>query len=213
MTRLFVPDGPVHRALAAWWGWVRVGLVWWLGCLPLVTAPVMTLWLLHATRCRLDGGAEPGPAETLRFVRARLRPAAALAAIHGGILALLAVAALGPSPGGAFDLVLPAVVLGVGATWALVAPWSLVLLEQRDDGAAAALRAAYVRALSRPLLALCAVAGTAACVAAVLLGPPQIGLLLLLSAPGAVAVLLVRTCDRAGAVPHRPVPFVRKAFS
>jgi hypothetical protein len=123
------------------------------------------------------------------------------------------VAALGPSPGGVFDVVLPAAVLGVGTTWVLVAPWSLVLLEQCDDGARTALRAAYVRAMSRPLLALGAAAGTAACAAGVLLGPPQIGLLLLLSAPGAVAALLVRTCDRAGAPPHRPVPSFRKAVS
>jgi hypothetical protein len=213
MTRVLALDGPVYRALAAWWGWVRVGLVWWLGCLPLVTAPVMTLWLLHATRRRVEGRAEPGLAETLRFVRARLRPASALGLIHAGVLALLAVAALGPSPGGGFDVALPAAVLGVGITWALVAPWSLVLLEQRDDGARAALHAAYVRAMSRPLLACYAAAGTAGCAAAVVLGPPQVGLLLVLTAPGAVATLLVRTCDRAGAPPHRPCPPSERSLS
>jgi hypothetical protein len=213
MTRVLGPDGPVHRVLAAWWGWVRLGLVWWVGCLPVVTAPVATLWLLHATRRRLQGRAEPGPAETLRFARARLGPATALAGIHAGVLLLIAAAALGPSPGGVFDVLLPAAVLGVATTWSLVAPWSLVLLEQRADGARAALRAAYVRAMSRPLLALAAAAGTAAVAAAVLLGPQQIGLLLLLTAPGAVAVLLVRTCDRAGAVPHPPALPLRKVLT
>jgi hypothetical protein len=212
MTRVLAPDGPVYRGLAAWWGWVRIGLVWWLGCLPLVTAPVATLWLLHATRRRQDGRAEPGPAELLRFVRTRSRPAVALGGIHAGVLALVGVAALGPSPGGAFDLVLPAAVLGVGATWALVAPWSFVLLEQRDDGPRAALRAAYVRAMSRPLLALGAAAGSGAAVVAVVLGPPQVGLLIVLTAPGAVAALLVRTCDRAGNAPARPAPTVREAL-
>lgn len=213
MTRVLALDGAVYRVLATWWGWVRIGLVWWVGCLPVVTAPAMTLWLVHAARCQLDGCAEPGLAQTLRLVRRGFLPALALAGLHLAVLALIAVAALGPSPGGAFDIVLPAVVVGVAATWALVAPWSLVLLERRGDGALAALRAAYVRAMRRPLLALAAAAGIAACAGAVLLGPRQVGLLVLLTAPGAVAVLLVRTCDRAGPSPTRPVPSPRKAHS
>jgi hypothetical protein len=213
MTRVLAVDGVVYRVLAAWWGWVRIGLVWWVGCLPLVTAPVLTLWLVHVTRRRSEGCVEPTAAELVRFVRLRFRSALALAGIHAAVVLLVAVAALGPSPGGAFDLLLPAVVLGVGVTWSLVAPWSLVLLERRDDGAVAALRAAYVRAMTRPVLALCAAAGTAACVTVLLLGPPQLLLLLLLTAPGAVAVLLVRTCDRAGTPPLRSVPSVRKALS
>lgn len=212
MTSVLAPDGVVHRVLAAWWGWVRIGLVWWVGCLPVVTAPAMTVWLLHAARLQLDGRAEPGLVDTLRFVRRRFLPALGLAGLHLAVLALVAVAALGPSPGGAFDVVLPAVVLGVGGTWALVAPWSLVLLEQRGDGALAALRAAYVRAMRRPLLALGAAAGVAACAAVVLLGPRQTELLVLLTAPAAVAMLLVRTCDHAGPS-ARPDPSPRKAIS
>lgn len=210
MSSVLSVDAVPYRALAWWWGMVRLSLVWWLACLPVVTAPVATVWLVHATRRQLAGRALPGWTESRGLVARHFWPATRLFATHLAIVTLVCVASLGPSPGGALDLVLPLVVLAVALTWSLVGPWSVVLLEQRGDGARAALRASYVRALRRPMTASLGVLGTATCVVAVLLAPSEVVLLVALTAPVAAAAITIRTCDRAGFGPAELDPSTRE---
>ncbi|MFC7587022.1 hypothetical protein ACFQYP_27335 [Nonomuraea antimicrobica] len=143
-----------------------------------------------------------GPGETLRFLAGRLLPGLRLAGCHAGIAGLVLVGLLGPSPGGPYGWLVLVTSAVTGVTWLLVAPWSVVFFE-RDGRVGAALPAAYRLALSRPELALLAAAVVPAAVVA---GPslavrvPYAGPLLLVALPAAVASLVVRLGDRAGAL-------------
>lgn len=197
MTALLSVEGPVYRVLSGWWWLIRIGLIWFLGCLPVVTAPVSTMWLLDAVQRQLSGQPPADRREILALLKELCLPALRLAALHVLALAVLLSAALGPSPGGLFDLVLPAAVVCVGATWLLLTPWSFAALLQHRLGATAAFRRAYLTSIRLPLLAAGCVGGLAACAAIVFLIPAGFGLLVLPALPGLGACLLMHTYDRA----------------
>ena len=190
-------EGPVYRVLSGWWWLIRIGLIWFLGCLPVVTAPLSTIWLLDTVRRQLSGHPPADRREILGLLKELGWPVLRLAALHVLALAVLLGAALGPSPGGLFDLVLPAAVVCAGATWLLLTPWSFAALLRHRLGAAAALRRAYLTSIRSPLLATACVGGLAACAAIVFLVPAGFGLLVLPALPGVGACLLTQTYDRA----------------
>ena len=209
MTALLSVEGPVYRVLSGWWWLIRTGLIWFLGCLPVVTAPISTLWLLDTAQRQLAGRPPADRREILALLRELGWPALRLAALHGLALALLVGAALGPSPGGLFDLVLPAVVVCAGATWLLLAPWSFAVLlgtagsepvpadRRGRRGATDAFGRAYLISIRSPLLSSACAGGLAACAAIVILVPSGFGLLVLPAMPGLAACLLMQTYDRA----------------
>jgi len=199
MTALLSVDGPVYRALSGWWWLSRIGLIWLAGCLPVVTAPVSTLWLLDSVQRQLAGRPQAGRVETLSLLKQLSWPALRLFALHGFVLALLLSAALGPSPGELFDVVLPAVVLCVGVTWLLLTPWSVALLLRRRRGVIDAIVRAYLISIRSPLLAVTCLVGLALGATVLVLTPSQIAVLVVLTVPGLAACLLVATCDRADA--------------
>ncbi|MGW0804705.1 hypothetical protein [Nonomuraea sp. NPDC002799] len=194
---LFAPDGALLRGWSRWWFWAWTSCCWLLLCLPVITAPAATLWLIAQQRRHADGEAALGPGETLRFLRRRLLPSLRLAGCHLGIAGLVLIGLLGPSPGGPYGWLVLITSVVAGVTWLLVAPWSLVIFE---GGAVAALRTAYVLALSRIELALLAMASV---VAAALAVPflaaqvPYLGPLLVIALPAALAGLLIMLRDRA----------------
>lgn len=204
MTALLSVEGPVYRVLSGWWWLIRIGLIWFLGCLPVVTVPLSTIWLLDTVQRQLSGRPPADGREILALLKALSWPALRLAGLHVLALAVLLGAALGPSPGGLFTLVLPAVVVCVGATWLLLAPWSFAALLRHRLGATAAISRAYLTSIRFPLLAMACVGGLAACGAIVFLTPAGLGLLVLPALPGLAGCLLMHTYDRADLRHRRP---------
>jgi hypothetical protein len=197
MTYLLDVEGLPYRVLAGWVGMVRAGLVWLLCCLPIVTAPAATVILLRTVGPIAAGESAPGLAESLRLLRQEFWPALRLAATVVLGCGLVASALLGPSPGGAWDVVLPAVVLPVAVTWALVSQWAFPVIAQRADGARAALRYAYLRAIRRPDLALISTVGSVAILAVGLVLPGAVWIPYWLTVPALWAGLVTVTSRQA----------------
>ncbi|MBF8184189.1 hypothetical protein ITP53_00180 [Nonomuraea sp. K274] len=199
---LFAPDGALLRGWSRWWFWAWTSCCWLLLCLPMITAPAATLWLIAQQRRYAGGEAALGPGETLRFVVRRLLPALPLAGCHLGVAVLVLIGLLGPSPGGPYGWLVLITSVVAGVTWLLVAPWSVVIFE-RTGRTVVALRMAYVLALSRVELAVTA---TAVVIAAAVAGPflatqvPYAGPLLVIALPAATAGLVLKLRDRAAAV-------------
>ncbi|GAA4958949.1 hypothetical protein HD597_005466 [Nonomuraea thailandensis] len=197
---LLTPDGALMRAWSRWWLWAWTSGCWLLLSLPVITAPAATLWLVAQQRRRAAGEAPLGAAETARFLGRQLLPALRLAGCHAGIAALVLAGLLGPSPGGPYGWLVLITSVVAGATWLLVAPWSVPAFAQTGR-ALAALRAAYVLALSRIESALLATAAVIAAVAAPLVAirVPYLGPLLVVALPAATASLVISLYDRAAA--------------
>lgn len=219
MRDLLGPDGLPYRVLSRWLELVLLSLGWFLLALPVVTAPVATDWLLDGVRRGTAGLPLRGPRDTLDFLRRRFLATLPLAAVHLLVIVLLLVALLGPSPG-PFGPVVLVVAVVVGTTWALVAPWSVVLLDRRSTREA--LRASYLRALRHLPLSFLSLVAVVGGIAMVLTCPDWVRLPVVLTAPGALAAWLVGLCERAGPsdVVARTSPFapihrfpVRKATS
>lgn len=195
MTGLLATDGLLYRALTRVYDLVLISLLWLVLSLPLVTAPAATDWMLQAVARTGRGEPVPGVRDAVRHLRARFGPTGRLAMVHLMVLAVLVVGAIGPDPGGLLGLGVRVLVVGVGVTWTLVAPWSAVLLAERD--VRAAIRTAYLRALRHlPLSFLSAVAVTVGC-AAVLAAPAIVRLPVVLIAPATVAAVVAGLCQRA----------------
>ncbi|MEO3792941.1 hypothetical protein ABGB14_22230 [Nonomuraea sp. B10E15] len=199
---LLAADGALLRGWSRWWFWAWTSCCWLLLSLPVITAPAATLWLVAQQRRQARGEAALGPGETLRFLARRLLPALRLAGCHLGIACLVLIGLLGPSPGGPYGWLVLVTSVVAGVTWALVAPWSVVMFE-RTGRTVAALRMAYVLALSRIELALTA---TVAMLVAAVAGPflatqvPYAGPLLAIALPAATASFVIMLGDRAAAV-------------
>ncbi|TMR22281.1 hypothetical protein ETD86_12010 [Nonomuraea turkmeniaca] len=197
---LFAADGALLRGWSRWWFWAWTSCCWLLLSLPLITAPAACQWLIVQQRRLAAGEAALGPGETLRFLLSRLPAALRLAGCHLAVAGLVLVGLLGPSPGGAYGWLVLTTSVVAGATWLLVAPWSAVMLERTGGRAVAALRIAYLLALSRIELAL---TSTATVVAATVAVPflatkvPYLGPLLLVALPAATATIVTTLCDRA----------------
>ncbi|TYB56584.1 hypothetical protein FXF51_43175 [Nonomuraea sp. PA05] len=198
---LLTPDGALMRAWSRWWLWAWTSACWLLLSLPVITAPAATLWLVAQQRRRSAGEAPLGAAETVRFLGRHLLPALRLACCHAGIAALVLIGLLGPSPGGPYGWLVLVTSVVAGATWLLVAPWSVPAFA-RTGRAFAALRAAYVLALSRIESALLATAAVIAAAGApfVAIRVPYLGPLLVVALPAATASLVITLYDRAAAV-------------
>lgn len=195
-------DGLLFRGLTRWWDLVRLSVGWFVLALGVITAPVATDWLLDGVRRTRDGQPIHGPRGTVCFVRRRFAVSSRLALLHLLVAGVLTVALLGPNPGGALGFIVLAVAVPLGVTWGLVAPWSVALLDQHD--ARAALRVAYLRALSHlssSFLSLVAVIGGVALLVAT---PTWIRLPVLVTLPGAVAAVVTMLCDRAAPVRVSP---------
>lgn len=197
MSTVLAVDGAPYRLLSGWVSMVRAGLMWLVWCVPLITAPAAVVGLLRSVR-RIGSG-EPGPTltESPRLVREQFWPALRLAGMLAAGSGVVASATFGPSPGGAWDVVLPIVVLPVGATWLLVAQWAFPVLEQRGDGARAALAYAYLRAIRRPDLALVSAVGGIAIVVVGLVLPAAVWIPYWLSVPALLAGLGTITSRQA----------------
>lgn len=197
---LFAVDGALLRGWSRWWSWAWTSCCWLLLSLPLITAPAAGQWLIVQQRRLAAGEAALGPGETLRFLLSRLPAALRLAGCHLTVAALVLVGLLGPSPGGAYGWLVLTTSVVAAATWLLVAPWSAVMLEQTGGRAIAALRIAYLLALSRIELALTSTATVVAAAAAVpflATKVPYVGPLLLIVLPAATARIVTTLCDRA----------------
>ncbi|GAA3615169.1 hypothetical protein GCM10022419_120500 [Nonomuraea rosea] len=196
---LFAVDGALLRGWSRWWSWAWTSCCWLLLSLPLITAPAAGQWLIVQQRRLAAGEAALGPGETLRFVLSRLPGALRLAGCHLAVAALVLVGLLGPSPGGAYGWLVLTTSVVAAATWLLVAPWSVVLLERTGGRAVAALRIAYLLALSRIELALTSTATVVAAAAApfFVTKVPYAGPLLLIALPAATARVVTTLCDRA----------------
>ncbi|MFG1702708.1 hypothetical protein ACFLIM_05910 [Nonomuraea sp. M3C6] len=209
---LFAPDGALLRGWSRWWFWAWTSCCWLLLSLPVITAPAATLWLIAQQRRYAGGEAALGPGETLRFLARGLLPSLPLAGCHLGIAVLVLIGLLGPSPGGPYGWLVLITSVVAGVTWLLVVPWSVVIFE-RTGRTVAALRMAYLLALSRIELALTA---AVAVIAAAVAGPflatqvPYLGPLLMIALPAATASFVIMLRDRAAAVrdaiPPGPVP-------
>jgi hypothetical protein len=197
VTTLLSVDGPAYRLLAGWFALVRASLVWLVSCLPVVTAPAATVVLVRSVARLLAGEQPPGLVEGWRQVRRDLAPAARLAGLltAGWVLSLGAL--LGPSPGGMWDTVLPALVVPAVATWVLTCQWCFPILAHHGEGAVATLRRSYLAAIRRPGLAALNAAGTAALVGLGLLLPSVVWLPFWLTAPALLAAVTVVTSERA----------------
>ena len=194
---LLAVDRLPYRLLAGWVAFVRAGAVWLLLCLPVVTAPAATVVLLRTVSLVVEGSTPPTLAESWRLVRSHLGSSLRLAGLLVVGTAICAAAVFGPSPGG-WDTVLAFVTVPVALTWALVCPWAFPALEQRSDRSAlAALRAAYLRALRRPDLAIGSGLGTLGLVAIGALLPTAVWIPYWLTVPGLWAALVTYTSRRA----------------
>lgn len=197
MNQLLGVDGLPYRLLSGWVALVRAGLVWLLLSLPVVTAPAAVTVLIRSVDAVVSGRAAPSLAESVRLVRERLVPGLSLALVLLVGSTVTVAALLGPSPGGIWDLVLPALIVPVGVTWLLVCQWCFVLLEDAAGNVREALRRSYLRAVRRPdLAALCAV-GTAALPVVGLHVPAGCRLPYWLTVPALWALLATVTCRRA----------------
>jgi hypothetical protein len=199
MSALLAVDRLPYRLLAGWVAFVRAGAVWLLLCLPVVTVPAATVVLLRTITHVLAGEATPSLMDSWRLLRSHLLASLRLSAVLLAGTAVCAGALLGPLPAGSWHTVLPFVVIPVAVTWALVCPWAFPVLEQRSDGCAlAALRAAYVRAMRRPDLAVGSGLGTLALLAVGVLLPSTVWIPYWLTVPAVWAALVTWTSRRAG---------------
>lgn len=198
MTQLLAVDGPLYRVLSGWVAFVRAGVLWLVFSLPIVTAPSSTVVLLHSLHNMTAGKAAPTVAESWRLVRHNFWPALRLGAVQVLGYGVAVSAILGPSPGGIWDTVLPMVTIPVAITWVLVSQWSFAVLEERSDGATAALQYAYLRAIRRPDLAAAGALGSFVLVAVGLVLPATVWLPYWLTVPALWALLTTLTSRRAG---------------
>jgi hypothetical protein len=197
MTPLLAVDGLPYRLLSGWVALMRASLVWVLFSLPLVTAPAAVVVLIHTVRRVFAGEPPPGVGESWRMVRANLWQALALAGLVAAGSFVVVSALLGPSPGGVFDVILPVVAIPVAATWFLACQWSFAVIEERRDGALAALRYAYLRAIRRLDLAVVSLLGTIALLLAGLALPAAVWIPYWIVAPSLWATLVSATSRRA----------------
>jgi len=200
MNRLLSHEGVLYRVLDLWWTVTRLGLIWWLASIPVVTSPAATIWLLHAVRREMRGERTPGLRSSIELVRQLSVQTYRLVAVGLATAGLILLAALAPSPPGVLSQVLVAVVVCVGVLWCLVIPWSLAILERRGAGVRDALATAYVTSMRKPVLAAGAALGISLCLSAPLWIPTLGKPLALISAPALAAALLVRTVDEASLV-------------
>ncbi|GAB3758498.1 hypothetical protein [Microlunatus parietis] len=205
MNAVFAPDGALLRAWSRWWHWAWTSCCWALLCLPVITMPAATLWLITQQRRYARGEASLSPAESVRYLTGHLFPALPLAGCHLGAAALVIIGLFGPSPGGPYSWVVLITSSLAGVTWLLLAPWTFVIFE-RTGRTVAAIKTAYRLALTRIDLAVTgATAVLIAGAAAVLLFTrvPYLGPLLALAVPAAVASLSIMLHDRASALAPR----------
>jgi hypothetical protein len=198
MRDLLDVEGRVYRALSRWAELIMMSLIWWLLAVPVITAPIATNWLIHGVRQTRDGGRIPRPAESVDHLRGIVGPAIRLAGLQLIAVFLVLIALFGPSPGGWYGQLVFAVGSAVGVTFALVAPWSVVLLGERHRTAVVAIRAAYRRAVSQLSLAFLSAVAVAGGFAAVAFAPNWIRLIAVIAVPGLVAAIVTRLCDLAG---------------
>lgn len=195
----FAPDNALYRGWSRWWFWAWTSLCWVLLCLPVITAPAATLWLITQQRRYAAGEATLGPLETLRYLGRQLPRSMPLAGCHLGVAGLVIIGLFGPSPGGPYGWLVLITSVVVGVTWLLLVPWSLVIFE-RTARTVESLREAYRLALSRIELAVTGtVAILAAAAAVVFLATqvPYLGPLLIIALPAATAGLVIMLHDRA----------------
>lgn len=198
MTQLLSIDGPLYRLLSGWVAFVRAGLLWLMFCLPIVTAPAAIVVLLRSLHLLTSGKGAPTTAEAWTLVRHCFWPALRLAAVLLVGYAIVVSAVFGPSPGGIWDSLLPMVTIPVAVTWVLVSQWSFAVIEERSDGAKAAFRYAYLRAIRRPDLAVASTLGSATLVVVGLVLPTTVWLPYWLTVPALWALLTTTTSRRAG---------------
>jgi uncharacterized membrane protein YesL len=199
MTYLLSTDALPYRVLSGWVALVRASLMWLVFCLPVVTAPAATVVLLRTVNRIRSGQTAPDFAESWRLVRAHFWTTLRLAGLVWFGYAVIVSALVGPSPGGVWDAVLPFVIIPVAATWVLACQWAFAVIEERSDGAWAALRTSYLRAISRPDLAAASALGVFALPAVGLLLPTTVWLPYWLTVPSLWAVLVTVTHERAAA--------------
>lgn len=189
-------EGPAYRGLSRWAELAILSVAWWVLSLPMITAPVATGWLMAEVRQIRAGHPISGPRATGSYLRRRFGVSLRLAGIQLVVAALVAVALLGPSPGGWYGQLVFGVGCLVGITSALVAPWAVALLD-RHTTARAAVRAAYRQVLGQLSLAFLSAVAVAGGVAAVLFAPGWMQLIVMLAAPGLTVAVVTRLCDLA----------------
>jgi hypothetical protein len=197
MRTVFDAEGPVYRLLSRWAELILIGFVWAVLSLPLITAPAAVGWLCHAVRVTRAGEPVPYPRQAVGYVRDRFGASLRLAAVLAGVVTLVVIALLGPSPGGWYGQLVFVVGCLVAVTAALVGPWAVALLDQQA-GVRSAIVAAYRRTISQLSLALLSSVSLVAAAAAVLFAPGWIRLIVLVAAPGLAAAAVTRLCDLAG---------------
>lgn len=172
-----------YRAADVMWSHLRLGIVWWLGCLPVVTAPAVTVWLIHAVRAQPTDKAPMGGRAIVRYVLASTLPALRLALVQSAI-GIYFVLTLGSAvPDGMLGAVVQVLVITVLITWILTVPWSFLLLERRASGARDAIRSSYLCALRRPDAAALTVAAILAGAMLLALAPTEITVVAALALP------------------------------
>lgn len=189
---LVTASNGVFSTVDAVWAHARLGIIWWLGCLPVVTAPAATVWLVHAVRKHAAGDVVRGGREAAGYIWARMMPALRLALVHLAVGVYFLVSLNSAIPDGLGGQAIRVVVFSVLATWLLTAPWSFVLLERRERGAWDAIRASYLCALHRPAAATLTLASLLAGAALLWLAPAPVALLAVLAAPPVMAHVPVR---------------------
>jgi len=185
----------VFRAADVLWAHARLGLLWWLGCLPVVTAPAATLWLIHAARAHSSGEVVPAGRAFVRYVLEATAPALRLALGHLAASAYFVLALNSAIPDGILSTVIRGVVIAALATWILTVPWSFLLLERRRRGAWDAIRMSYLCALRRPGAAAMSAASLVAGAMLLWLVPPQIALLAAAALPAAMTYIPLRCLE------------------
>lgn len=182
----------IFRAVDVVWAHARFGLLWWLGCLPVLTAPAATVWLVHAVRKQAAGDVAEGGREVAGYIVARTLPALRLALIHLAVGVYFLVSLNSAVPDGLGGQAIRVVVFSVLTTWLLTAPWSFLLLERRGRGAWDAIRTSYLCALRRPAAATLTLASLLAGAALLWLMPAPVALLAALVAPPVMAQVPLR---------------------
>lgn len=189
---LITASTSIYRAADLAWSHARLGLTWWLGCLPILTAPAATIWLVHAVRRQSTGDVVPVGRDAARYIVARTMPALRLALVHLGIGLYFLVSLNSAIPDGLFGQAIRAVVIAALVTWSLTAPWSFLLMERRARGAWDAIRSSYLCALRRPAAAALTLASLLAGTVLLYLAPTSVALLAALVAPPVLVYVPLR---------------------
>lgn len=194
-----------YRAAVRWWTWTWIGALWLLLCLPVITGPVATLWMVtQEQRFRRDE-VLLGLRESIAFFRARLVSAWRLFGVHLGVAVLVASALFGPAPNRWFGMAVGLVAIVVASTWVLVTPWSVVTYSRLGE-VRAALRLSYRLAVTRVPLAICSAAAILAVPLVAAIVPRQVALLIWPVLPAIATTIVIALCERAA----KPTAALRK---